>query len=230
MEEKQIQKYEGAISLVFGETPEKVLGKASFLAKKLKTIIKKCQEPYSLIVEIMNKEGKKVSEHLRFEAWQTLGASVNIFAKPVEYEKIENGWKVKAQAIHFPTQKVVSEAIAICSRDESNWSSKPEFQLLSMAQTRACAKALRNCLAWIVVLAGYSPTPAEELTNIEPTEKGFNEKEKRRILAEIKKLEKISGKSPVDLKSLSLEELIEYREQLLKELKEKEKSEKGELL
>lgn len=39
----------------------------------------------------------------------------------------------------------------------------PLFQLRSMAQTRAGAKALRNALAWVVVLAGYKPTPAEEL-------------------------------------------------------------------
>lgn len=39
----------------------------------------------------------------------------------------------------------------------------PSFQLRSMAQTRAAAKALRNALAWVVVLAGYRPTPAEEL-------------------------------------------------------------------
>lgn len=41
--------------------------------------------------------------------------------------------------------------------------SVPLFQLRSMAQTRACAKAMRNALAWVVVLAGYKPTPAEEL-------------------------------------------------------------------
>lgn len=44
----------------------------------------------------------------------------------------------------------------------------PFFQLRSMAQTRACAKALRNVLAWVVVLAGYAPTPAEEMTGDEP--------------------------------------------------------------
>uniref|UniRef100_A0A6H1ZJX2 Uncharacterized protein n=1 Tax=viral metagenome TaxID=1070528 RepID=A0A6H1ZJX2_9ZZZZ len=42
----------------------------------------------------------------------------------------------------------------------------PLFQLRSMAQTRACAKALRNVLAWVVVLAGYKPTPAEELDSM----------------------------------------------------------------
>lgn len=44
----------------------------------------------------------------------------------------------------------------------------PLFQLRSMAQTRACAKALRNAFAWVVVLAGFRPTLAEEL-DIEPT-------------------------------------------------------------
>jgi hypothetical protein len=43
----------------------------------------------------------------------------------------------------------------------------PQFQLRSMAQTRAAAKALRNALAWVVVLAGYKPTPAEELEHRE---------------------------------------------------------------
>lgn len=49
----------------------------------------------------------------------------------------------------------------------------PSFQLRSMSQTRACAKAFRNVLAWVVVLAGYKPTPAEEMqgvVEVEPTE------------------------------------------------------------
>ena len=46
----------------------------------------------------------------------------------------------------------------------------PQFQLRSMAQTRAGAKALRNALGWVVVLAGYKPTPAEEMdVRHEPT-------------------------------------------------------------
>ena len=39
----------------------------------------------------------------------------------------------------------------------------PLFQLRSMAQTRACSKALSNLFKWVVVLAGYKPTPAEEM-------------------------------------------------------------------
>jgi hypothetical protein len=39
----------------------------------------------------------------------------------------------------------------------------PMFQLKSMAQTRALSKAYSIALRWVVILAGYNPTPAEEL-------------------------------------------------------------------
>ena len=42
----------------------------------------------------------------------------------------------------------------------------PLFQLRSMAQTRACSKVIRNVFAWVVVLAGYKPTPAEEMDGV----------------------------------------------------------------
>lgn len=45
--------------------------------------------------------------------------------------------------------------------------SKPLFQLRSMAQTRAGARALRQVFAWVVVLAGYKPSVAEEMTGDE---------------------------------------------------------------
>jgi len=51
----------------------------------------------------------------------------------------------------------------------------PLFQLRSMAQTRAGAKALRNVFAWVVVLAGFKPTVAEELTGREEGLQGDRE-------------------------------------------------------
>lgn len=54
----------------------------------------------------------------------------------------------------------------------------PLFQLKSMAQTRSNAKALRNVLAWIAVLAGYAPTPAEEMSpSMEKTEENGEKKD-----------------------------------------------------
>ena len=45
----------------------------------------------------------------------------------------------------------------------------PLYQLASMAQTRANAKVLRNVLSWVAVLAGYKPTPAEEMSEVSRT-------------------------------------------------------------
>ena len=39
----------------------------------------------------------------------------------------------------------------------------PLFQLRSMSQTRAISKVLSTIFKWVVVLAGYKPTPAEEV-------------------------------------------------------------------
>lgn len=53
----------------------------------------------------------------------------------------------------------------------------PSFQLRSMAQTRAASKAFRLALSWVVVLAGFKSTPAEEMpgygepSSPEPVEK-----------------------------------------------------------
>jgi len=99
--------------------------------------------------------------HLRFEAWQTLGAFFSMTASIEWTRPLENGWE--ARAVVFRGDRVVSAAEAQCTTDEPGWSAKPSFQLRSMAQTRAAAKALRQALAWVVVLAGYQPTPAEEV-------------------------------------------------------------------
>jgi hypothetical protein len=126
-------------------------------------------------------EGKKKkvvfngNTYLQFEDWQTLGRFYGVTAlcvstKFVEYgegDEKAKGFEAKADALLVGTNQVISSAEALCLNDEKNWSTKPLFQLKSMAQTRACAKVLRNVLAWVVVLAGYSPTPAEEMTGDE---------------------------------------------------------------
>jgi hypothetical protein len=65
---------------------------------------------------------------------------------------------------------VISAAEAICTRDERKWQAREEYALKSMAQTRACAKALRNVLAWVAVLAGFEGTPAEEVDRVNGTD------------------------------------------------------------
>ncbi len=55
-----------------------------------------------------------------------------------------------------------------CARSESNWADRDDYALASMAQTRAQSKALRQPLGFVVGLAGYATTPAEELGADQP--------------------------------------------------------------
>lgn len=103
---------------------------------------------------------------LRYEDWQTVGQFYGYSvqtdsAEPCEIEGIKGA---KAKAILLDRQgNLAGGAEAYCMRDEEKWLRSPWYQLASMAQTRAGAKALRNRLAWVAVLAGYSGTPAEEM-------------------------------------------------------------------
>jgi hypothetical protein len=109
-------------------------------------------------------------EHVRIEGWQVLCHMCNLplpSIVSVRREERENGYCYIAEAVlQYGGREY--RAYGICASDESNWRGKPEFQLASMAQTRAAGKVLRLLLGWIVTLAGYEPTPAEEMTH-DPT-------------------------------------------------------------
>ncbi len=67
----------------------------------------------------------------------------------------------------IPNPKNPSKNIPRTDRVQVGIEPVPLSQIRSMAQTRACAKGYRLALAWVAVLAGYAPTPAEELTGNE---------------------------------------------------------------
>jgi hypothetical protein len=107
------------------------------------------------------------SEYLEFEDWQTLAGFYGLATRTQEAEPIEifgcQGAKAKAVVCDRDSGVPLGGAEAYCLSSEEGWADKPWFQLASMAQTRAGAKALRNLLAWVAVRAGFKPTPAEEM-------------------------------------------------------------------
>ena len=137
--------------------PEVVLQEAQRAALALQRVVAGKRKPVIF----------KGEQYLEFEDWQTVGKFYGLCARTFQAEPVEifgvKGAKARAEVVDLRTGQVVGGAEAYCMRDEENWAAKPWFQLASMAQTRAGAKALRNVLAWVVVLAGYRPTPAEEL-------------------------------------------------------------------
>lgn len=123
--------------------------------------------------KVLEGKAKKVvingEQYLEFEDWQTLGRFYGYTAAATETTEIWREGKLigfSAKAVVYQNGQIASNAESSCMRDEPNWKTRPEFMLKSMAQTRACAKALRNVLAWVAVLAGYKPTPAEEMDGL----------------------------------------------------------------
>lgn len=157
------EKFEVSIpsyDLAMRRAPELVLEEATRAAKALQDVISRKARPVRFNGE----------QYLEFEDWMTVGRFYGITAKvtrtaPVDFGDVR-GFEATAVAINTNTGEEVSAADSMCLNDEPNWKSKPLFQLRSMAQTRACAKCLRNVLAWVVVLAGYRPTPAEEMDGV----------------------------------------------------------------
>jgi hypothetical protein len=129
--------------------------------------------------EVINSKKDRVivngKTYLTFEDWQTIahfyGLSVRVvnstplapYSDP-EYG-IVRGYEARAEVVNVRTGIAVGAADGMCSSDEKRWGDKPLYALRSMAQTRACAKALRNILAFVPVIAGYEPTPSEEITS-----------------------------------------------------------------
>ena len=61
------------------------------------------------------------------------------------------------------------------SRVQVGTGAPPEFQMRSMAQTRAIAKAHSNVFRWVARLGGFAGTPSEELDEIESVDTGTGE-------------------------------------------------------
>jgi hypothetical protein len=98
------------------------------------------------------------------------------------------GFQCEGEAFHTPSQTVISTATAICLNDEDNWGLRTKYEkgdrgerrplkdesgnivmvqtpmhhLMSMAETRAKSRALRAPFSWVIAMAGYEPTAAED--------------------------------------------------------------------
>ena len=74
------------------------------------------------------------------------------------------GWQ--ARSVVTQNGRVVSSAESECRWTEGTWRTRDSYTLKSMAQTRAMSRALRGALGYIVNLAGFNATPAEEMTQV----------------------------------------------------------------
>ena len=135
--------------------------------------VEEAREKAVILKDIVEQAGLAKSlggqkKHLEFEAWQTIATfhgctSIVDWTRLIEYENKPIGYEARVNIVNSEN-RIISSAEAMCTRGEANWEKKPMFQLRSMAQTRAASKACRMVFSWVVVLAGYSATPFEEMT------------------------------------------------------------------
>lgn len=148
-------------SLVFGTTePSGIIVKATKIADSLVPLIEK-KKLYKVI-------GPK--KHVYVEGWNTMLAMLGIFPRLVHSLRLDRAeeiaYSARVELVHL-SGSVVGAGEALCSSLEKNWANKDEFQVSSMAQTRATGKAARLSFSWIMNLAGYAEVPAEEMTGEE---------------------------------------------------------------
>lgn len=109
----------------------------------------------------------KGKNYVLVEGWQFLGGMLGVVAKSDGLEDIstenEIRYKAKATLIRLDTNEVIGSAEAMCSVKERGKGAFEEYAVASMAQTRAIGKAYRLAFGWIVKMAGYEATPAEEV-------------------------------------------------------------------
>ena len=77
--------------------------------------------------------------------------------------------------------KMVGYGVAICSNREAGKKNFDEYAVASMAQTRAVGKAYRMKIGWLLKVAGYETTPAEEMDAVQEAQTVRTEERKTSV-------------------------------------------------
>ena len=113
------------------------------------------------------------SEYVTAEGWEVLGTMLGCTPYVESVEEIPTDHKAKfmykATVSIRQGDTILSRASAMAERNNMQ---KDRPSVYSMAQTRALGKAYRMALSWIVKMADYEPTPAEEMPRFKPNMNG----------------------------------------------------------
>jgi hypothetical protein len=176
------QEQPAAETTLFGTSdPAEVIERAAKVATVLKDILVKQR--------LTTRIG--TNDHVMVEGWGTVGSMVGVFAAkdgevreipwpdvvPPRLKKQRDDGLAFGYTASYKAQTlsgaVVGGGEADCKRTETKWATKGDHALKSMAQTRAQSKALKVPLSFIVAMAGYEPTPAEEMDMVDFGTSGY---------------------------------------------------------
>jgi hypothetical protein len=164
-------------------SPAALVSGAAEMAHELAAVIDK-QKLFTII------QGKKF---VGVEGWTTLAVMLGCVAREVSTTEQDGIYVAVVELVRMSDSACISRASAECG-EEKPWNTRPKYARRSMAQTRATGKACRLAFSWIMSLAGYEVTPAEEMTPIVEAEQAptppaparINERQHRALEATIK--------------------------------------------
>ena len=111
----------------------------------------------------------KGKNYVNVEGWQIAGAFTGTFPIVEVVENLSEGSNYKYRAevsLRDAEGNKVGYGVAICTNQEAGKKTFDEYAVASMAQTRAVGKAFRMKIGWLLKVAGYETTPAEEMDAI----------------------------------------------------------------
>ena len=126
-----------------------------------------------LTVKGLNRSNNE-AEYVTVEGWEVLGTFLGIVPVTTIIKEIKNkqdrtvGYVARATLYQNPiiqNDEIVGGTViarAEAQADRSGFQ-KDMFAIASMAQTRALGKAYRMGLSWIMKMAGFEGTPAEDM-------------------------------------------------------------------
>jgi hypothetical protein len=142
------------LGVITASSPAQLVERATAAANALASVIES-RKLYSTI------SGKRF---VRCEGWTTLAAMLGVTPHEISVTEQDGAFTATVELRRLTDGQPVGRASAECgSLDESLWASRPRYARRSMALTRATAKACRLCFSWVMALAGFEVTPAEEI-------------------------------------------------------------------
>jgi hypothetical protein len=143
---------------LFGtDNPKLVVARAVEVADELARVIR----DRKLSIRIRGRE------HVLVEGWTLLGTMLGVFPVLEWTRRFDDGWEARVEARTLDG-RIVGAAESECLREEQRWAKADDYAIRSMAATRATSKALRQPLGFVMQLAGFEVTPAEEMPAEEP--------------------------------------------------------------
>lgn len=145
-------------------------------AARIATVLTKVIQDQGLFTNI---QGRK---YVKVEGWEVLGSFLGVLPRERVVSELPDGsYEAFVDLIRSADGVIIGGASAICGSDEKRWGGADRYARRSMAVTRAVGKAYRTSFSWIISLAGYAPTPAEEMPLVEENYK--EDPEQKKVLA-----------------------------------------------